>query len=445
MSADMALVDREIAVRQREAAAGRREEVMDLLARAQHGIGRRNDALRAANEQLVIATLAAKELTEAAERTRARQDEFLAMLAHELRNPLAVIATGAAILMRAGGDAATQTPIGSLIERQARHMTRLLDDLLDVSRVRTGKVTLQRQRTNVADVVAQAMAACRTLVDSQRQRLTLDLPAAPIHVDGDPVRLAQIVGNLLQNSAKYTPAGGAITVEVRALAEAVTIRVRDDGVGISAAALPHVFDLFAQDERSLDRSQGGLGIGLTVVRGMVELHGGSVVARSDGPGHGSEFVVTLPRLWRAAAAALPPRPAFVPTPARILLVDDNVDIGDMTAMLLGMSGHEVVVAVDGPGALAAFAQQRPEVVICDIGLQGMDGYQVAMRMRDAQRGPMPLMIAVTGYGTDKDRQRALAAGFDHHLIKPADTETLLRLIETAVTAAPVQRPVDGTT
>ncbi len=433
-----AVTDREDAARVREGAAGLREETQRVVDAAQGGVETRNSELREANAHLVIATLAAEELIEAADLARRRQDEFLAMLAHELRNPLAPIRSAAALLARVENAEPMLPLIRKVIQRQVEHMARLIDDLLDVSRVTQGKVALQRQPTAVAEFVEQAVETSRELIDARHQQLTLDMPVTPLHVEGDPVRLAQIIGNLLHNAAKYTQEGGAIALSVRRHGETVVIRVSDNGIGISAEALPHIFELFTQNDRSLSRTEGGLGIGLTVVRSMVELHGGTVEAHSRGLGQGSEFVVTLPRLEhvveRALARPASSRPAAAA--ARILLVDDNVDAGEILAMLLRVSGHEVDIALDGPSALQVFAQVRPQFVLCDIGLPGMDGYQIAARMRERSQGPMPVMIALTGYGDAQNRDRALAAGFDHHVVKPADPEALLRLIDSALLTVP---------
>ncbi|MEO6409101.1 MAG: ATP-binding protein, partial [Burkholderiaceae bacterium] len=254
--------------------------------------------------------------------------------------------------------------------------------------------------------------------------------------------LEQVVSNLLHNAAKYTPEGGAIAVRARALGERVEIRIKDNGVGIAAVALPHIFDLFAQNERSLNRAQGGLGIGLTVVRSMVELHDGSVEAFSAGTGRGSEFVISLARVPEPVRTDDPPAAvaataAIGPKTASVLLVDDNVDAAEMLAMLLEMSGHAVVVALDGPEALASFARERPQVVLCDIGLPEMDGYEVARRMRASGNGNvgMPLMVALTGYDGPTVRARALLAGFDRHMVKPVDPDEVLRLIDIHLQAA----------
>ena len=422
------VVDREEAVRLREEEVARREVAQHAVAHAQSDAQVRNANMMEANEHLVMATLAAEELNEAAQLTRRRQDEFLAMLAHELRNPLAPIRNAVALLARLDTIDPALTVIREVIQRQVEHMARLLDDLLDASRVTSGKVNLQRRPTAVSEFVNHAVEICRGLIDTRHQQLTLDMPVTPIYVDGDPVRLAQIVGNLLHNAAKYTPEGGAIAVRARPVRDTIEIRVNDNGSGIAADALPSIFDLFTQEDRSLSRSQGGLGIGLTVVRSMVELHGGKIEARSGGLGHGSEFVVTLPRIKHVSKPTVAAREVIASAPASILLIDDNVDAGLLLVMLLRMSGHEVEVALDGPSALDLCARQRPQIVVCDIGLPGMNGYEVAARIREQCDGPAPALIALTGYDGPDHRARALAAGFDYHTAKPLDFEALLHLI-----------------
>ena len=431
-----AVTDRENAARLREDGAGLREAAQRVTDEAQQ-LKARNSELRDANEHLILATLAADELTEAAALARRRQDEFLAMLAHELRNPLAPIRGAAALLVRVDSTDPMLPLIRKVIQRQVEHMARLIDDLLDVSRVTQGKVTLQRQPTAVTEFVDHAVETCRELIDARHQQLTLDIPVTPLYVDGDPARLAQIIGNLLHNAAKYTQAGGAITVSVQRHRDTVVIRVTDSGVGILAELLPHIFEMFTQDDRSLSRTETGLGIGLTVARSMVELHGGTVEGRSGGRGQGSEFIVTLPCIEHVVerAVAKPAGAATAATAARILLIDDNADAGEILAMLLRASGHEVETALDGPRALKFFAQVRPQVVLCDIAMPGMDGYQIAAQMRERCQGPMPVMIALTGYGDSQNRDQALAAGFDHHVVKPADPEALQRLIESALLEA----------
>ena len=438
----------------RETAVGAREETQRVADGARQTIAQHDrEVMRQANENLILATLEANRLNDAAVVANRRQDEFLAMLAHELRNPLAPIRSAAALLARLAPEAPVPPLIAQVIERQAAHMARLLDDLLDASRVTSGKVRLQRRPIRVDEFIGHAVEACRSLISAQGQRLTLDLPGPPelpgppIYVDGDPVRLEQVVSNLLHNAAKYTQEGGAIEIRVRALAGQVEIRVGDNGVGIAADVLPHIFDLFAQNERSLNRSQGGLGIGLTVVRSMVELHGGTVEAFSRGPGLGSEFVVTLTRLPQPVRTDDPPASIAAttapgPKPASVLLIDDNADAAEMLAMLLEMSGHTVVTALDGTAALACFERDRPQVVLCDIGLPGMDGYEVARRIRGASTSAdgngnagMPLLVALTGYDGPTARARALLAGFDRHLVKPVDPDDVLRLIDVFMQAA----------
>ena len=391
-----------------------------------------NGELREANEHLILATIEAQELREAAQTAGRRQDEFLAMLAHELRNPLGPIRNAVEILARLDGQAVPRSVL-DIIRRQVQQMVRLLDDLLDVSRVTQGKVTLQRRPTDIAEFIHQAVEATSVIVKDRGQQLTLDLPAVTPYVDGDEVRLAQVFSNLLQNASKYTQVGGAITLRAERVDESVVMRVIDNGMGISAKALPHVFDLFSQEERAAARSQGGLGIGLTVVRSMVEMHQGSVEVFSAGSGQGSEFVVTLPRLEHGVDAVVQPS-SFSPSaaaPARVLLIEDNVDAGEALAELLRQSGHEVAIAVDGRSGLEVFDRLNPHVVLCDIGLPGLDGYEVADSIRQRQSVTRPVLVALTGYGSAKDRQRSAAAGFDHHVVKPVDPEVLLEIIGSA--------------
>jgi len=354
-----------------------------------------------------------------------RKDEFLAMLAHELRNPLAPI-RNAALLLAAGnldGNLARET--GGILERQVGHLSRLVDDLLDVSRIVRGKVELRREPVEIATVVKRAVEASRPLIVSQEHELSVSEPQEPVWVDGDPVRLAQVVSNLLNNAAKYMPPGGDIRLTVEHATGGVVIHVADEGIGISAELLPHVFDLFLQGDAGIERSQGGLGVGLTLVKNLVEMHDGSVSARSDGPGLGSEFSVRLPALPSQSRRAATP---FVPSAVRrmrVLIVEDNVGAATLMGKLVERFwGHEVRVAYDGPTALAAVDEFRPEAVFCDIGLPGMSGYEVAkqMRRRPAARGA--LLVALTGYGAPEDRRQSAAAGFDEHLVKPAGVEAL---------------------
>ncbi len=384
-----------------------------------------------ANAHLVHATLAAEQLGEMAKRAKRQQDEFIAMLAHELRNPLAPIRGAAALLERLEPVDPRVKAISDIIGRQVAHMARLLDDLLDASRVTSGKVSLHRRPTSVAEFVDEAVETTRFLIESQRQKLTLTLPPSPLYVNGDPTRLAQVVGNLLHNASKYTPDEGTIDLSVRQDGATVVLRLKDNGGGIAEEAIEGIFDLFTQEERSLSRSHGGLGVGLAVVRSMVQLHGGSIAVHSDGVGRGTEFTVVLPRIDHVAEPAVVPTGEAGFVAARVLVVDDNQDAGDMLAMLLQVSGHQVEVARDGPTALAAFASQRSQVVLCDIGLPGMNGYEVGKRMRSEAKAEdaEPLLIALTGYDSPADRARTLASGFDGHVAKPADFDALLALIQ----------------
>jgi signal transduction histidine kinase/CheY-like chemotaxis protein len=396
--------------------------------------------LREANEKLVLATLQAQSATEEAEHASQDKEHFLAMLAHELRNPLAPIVNALAILRRSSSPNPKVTWVHDIIKRQVDHLTRLLDELLEVSRLTSGKVVLKRRPVEISETMRFAVEAAQPLMRGRRQHLSVDFPAQPLTVDGDPTRLVQILSNLLHNAAKYTPEGGTINFSAAREADSVVLRVTDNGCGIAAEVLPHIFDLFTQEGRSLDHAQGGLGIGLTVVRSLVELHGGSVKAASRGVGEGSEFSIALPLM------ANPPREVPRATEGqleapglalRIALIDDNVDANDSLADILRMMGHEVSTAFDGKTGFELVRDTRPQLVVCDIGLPIMDGYQVMARLREAMKGSMPVMIALTGYGQPEDRFRTLEAGFDHHLTKPVDVESLLRLIAAqAVRAVP---------
>ncbi|MFL6214182.1 MAG: PAS domain S-box protein [Blastocatellia bacterium] len=361
-----------------------------------------------------------------------RKDEFLAMLAHELRNPLAPIRNAAQLLRRLGPPVPELQWARDVIDRQIGHLGRLVDDLLDVSRITEGKVTLRKETVDLVAVIGSALEASRPLIEERNHQLSVALPEHPLRVEGDPTRLTQVVSNLLNNAAKFTPEGGHIWLSAEAVDNQVVLRVRDTGAGIAADLLPHVFDLFRQADRSLDRSQGGLGVGLTLVRRLLELHGGSVEAFSEGPERGSEFVVRLPSLARqievGRAASVIQSDELAAAPCRILVVDDNVDSAESIALLLELNGHQVRMAHDGPTALEVAGSFRPEVIVLDIGLPGMDGYEVARRLRNDSAIREALLIALTGYGQDEDRQQSLAAGFDHHLVKPIDTDTLQDLI-----------------
>jgi PAS domain S-box-containing protein len=380
-----------------------------------------------------------KQMEDALREADRRKDEFLAMLAHELRNPLAPV-RNAVQVMRALGPAEPRLEWArEVIDRQVSHLTRLVDDLLDVSRITRGKITLEKEPVELAAVVLRAVESVRPLVDARRQKLVVVPPPASARVEGDATRLAQVVSNLLNNAAKYTDPGGEVRLSAgvesgaAGAAEAV-IRVRDNGIGMRRELLPHVFDLFAQDERTLDRSQGGLGIGLTIVRRLVELHGGRVEASSDGPGRGSEFTVRLP-LAAAQGAEFGAETLERRTPnaehrtaLRVLVVDDNVDSAESMALLLSIEGYETRMAHDGQAALRAAEEFAPDAILLDIGLPVMDGYEVARRLRERPEMPPLLLVALTGYGQERDRQLSREAGFDYHLVKPVEPEKLSSLL-----------------
>jgi PAS domain S-box-containing protein len=364
-----------------------------------------------------------------------RKDEFLAMLAHELRNPLAPISTAAELLKFAGLDQDRIRQTSNIIARQVAHMKKLVDDLLDVSRVTRGLVSLQEEVCDVGLLVADALEQSRSLVELKQHHLKVDLPAQPCFVKGDTTRLIQVFSNILNNAAKYTPAHGHISLQLRAEDELVRVAVQDDGIGIAPALQPHIFDLFTQGERSPDRSQGGLGLGLALAKSLVELHGGSVAVHSQGLGLGSRFVVTLPRVVPAESAVQAPLSGDGMQAAaggvRLMVVDDNVDAAETLSALLEMLGHEVGIAHTAQDALDAARTSAPRMLFLDIGLPDMDGHELARRLRATPATAGAVLVAVTGYGQPEDRERAMRAGFDHHLVKPvqfADIQALLNAL-----------------
>jgi len=365
-----------------------------------------------------------------------RKDEFLAMLAHELRNPLAPIRNAAQILRLHGKGNANLEWARSVIERQSRHLTRLVDDLLDVSRIVRGQISLEKEPIDLSDVVRHALETSRPLVRERKHQLTVTLPGEPLPLDGDLTRLSQVIANLLINAAKYTPEGGHIWLQAGRDDGEVTLRVRDTGMGISPGLLPSIFDLFTQGARTLDRSQGGLGIGLTLVKKIVEMHGGRVEARSAGAGEGSEFIVRLPLFFgRSLSGTEPQPPATAATggsPVRVLVVDDNVDAAESIAMLLSLEGYAVRSVHAAHEALEAAQSFQPHLVLLDIGLPGMDGYEVARRLRAQQRIERLRLVAITGYGQLSDRERTREAGFDEHLVKPVDPDALHEVLGAIV-------------
>jgi PAS domain S-box-containing protein len=364
-----------------------------------------------------------------------RKDGFLAMLGHELRNPLAPIRNAAEVMRRHGLSDPTLRWVHGVIERQAGHLARLVDDLLDIARINQDKITLRRELVELAAVVRQAVETTRPQIEARRHTLTVTLPDETVWLDGDPTRLAQVLANLLNNAAKYTDEGGGIALRASATSNeagtggCVEIGVRDTGSGISAELMPRVFEPFIQADNSLARTQGGLGIGLTLVRRLTEMHGGRVEAFSDGPGKGSEFVVHLATRKRPVVASATRTDSEAGAGGRtVLVVDDNVDAAESLAMVLGLHGYHVRTKHDGESAIAAVQQEKPDAVVLDIGLPQMDGYEVARRLRSVPGGEQMLLIALTGYGQPEDKQRAEDAGFDFHLVKPVDPGMLEKLL-----------------
>jgi signal transduction histidine kinase/ActR/RegA family two-component response regulator len=371
-----------------------------------------------------------RDAEEAARAADRRKDQFLALLGHELRNPLSPILTAVELMKMRGGKEDEEER--EVIERQARHLVRLVDDLLDISRITRGRIELRRRRLDVREVIDQALETTGPLLEKHHHHLDVQVPATGLRVMGDEARLVQVFQNLLTNAAKYTPPGGHIHVGATTEEGEVVVRIRDDGAGIPSDLLAAIFEPFVQGERTLDRAQGGMGIGLPLVRNMVRLHGGRVSACSDGDGLGSEFVVRLPSLddatihgERRARSSFPPPPLHT---LRVLVVDDNPDVARMVAGLLRQHGHDVIVRHDGPSAIEAARAHRPEVALLDIGLPVMNGYELAERLRTQAASHPPVMVAITGYGQDVDRRRSLRAGFAEHLVKPVDGPHLLALL-----------------
>ena len=392
------------------------------------------DAQIRAEERLRQALAEAQQAREVAESASRAKDEFLAMLGHELRNPLSPIVSALHLMQLRGGTQLHKER--ATIERQVRHMVRLVDDLMDVSRITRGKIELRRQPVNLAGAINAALEVVSPLLEQQKHRLEIDVPPE-LELSADPERLSQIISNLLSNAAKYTEAGGDIRVTAREVQgqvdggqRQVVLTVADTGAGIAADLLPRVFDLFVQGGRTIERAQGGLGLGLAIVRSLVQLHGGTVEVASPGPGQGSSFSVTIPSAATVTSSSLeavasPSAPGGVRR--RILVVDDNRDAAESLSEALESEGHEVRVAFDGASAVALGQEYRPSVVFLDIGLPVMDGYEVARKLRALDNGYRPLLVAISGYGQPSDRERALEAGFDQHLVKPVSVEITLAL------------------
>jgi PAS domain S-box-containing protein len=365
-----------------------------------------------------------------------RKDEFLATLAHELRNPLAPIRNGLQIMRLAPGDAQATERIRAMMERQLGQMVHLIDDLLDLSRISRGKIDLRRERIELAKAIQQAIEASRPAIANAGHELLIKFPPGPIHVDADLTRLAQVFSNLLNNAAKFTDPGGRIQLTMQQLGDEAVASIQDNGSGIPTGMLPHVFEMFTQVEGNLERSKGGLGIGLSIVKRLVEMHGGSVQARSEGTGMGSEFVVRLPVALTLAADALadPPAPAYPDTSHRILVVDDNLDAAESLATMLAMMGNETRTAHDGLQALKVAAAFRPDVMFLDIGMPKMNGYEVGRRAREQAWGKDMVLIALTGWGQEEDKRRSMEAGLDLHLVKPVLPAALEKLLASLPSA-----------
>ena len=392
----------------------------EQLRRQTEDLSQRTLELTAINERLM------REIADrqAAERTSHAKDEFLAMLGHELRNPLSAISSAAALIDMPGAGLETASRARQIIGRQSQHLSRIVDDLLDLSRAMSGKILLARRPVDMASLVGACLDTFRATGRTAGYRIDVDL--APAWVDGDPTRLEQIATNLIDNALKYTPAGGSIDIRIAAEDDEVLLTVSDTGVGIAPDLLPHVFDVFVQGSISLDRAQGGLGIGLSLVRRLVELHGGSVAATSAGGGAGSAFTIRLPRAEAAQAsapaAAAPEADCAKPA---VLLIEDNEDGREMMATMLDVYGYPVLQSADGLDGVQQALSRLPKVALVDIGLPGIDGYEVARRLRANPDTQAMRLIALTGYGLAEDQRRVLEAGFDMHLVKPVDIAQLL--------------------
>jgi PAS domain S-box-containing protein len=436
----------------------RRHEEVDILARLRRGeridhyetVRRAKDGrpidvsltvspVRDASGHVIAASKVARDITARKQAEQALQDasrykdEFLATLAHELRNPLAPIRNGLQLLRMVDPASEPALQARAIMERQLEHLVRLVDDLMEVSRITRGKIDLRRETIDVAAVMMSAVETSRPAIEAGRHHFSFQLPAEPLMVNGDFVRLAQVISNLLNNAAKYTDNGGQISLGAEREGEQALIRVRDSGIGIPADIMPRIFDMFAQAHASLARSSGGLGIGLALARSLVEMHGGRIAAQSAGEGRGSEFTVRLPLLAMAAGA-----PARTPKERagsvrqksqRVLIVDDNADAAQSLEMLLRELGHDVQVVHDGHAAVAAARGRRPDMVFLDIGMPGMNGLEVARRLRQQPDLHSVRVAAVTGFGQEEDRRRTREAGFDEHLVKPVSPEALRRVLE----------------
>jgi signal transduction histidine kinase/ActR/RegA family two-component response regulator len=397
----------------------------DMLAE----IGRRSHALQEANLTLEHEMQVRHRAEEALLLADRRKDEFLATLAHELRNPLAPIRTGLDILRLRSGDAQATQRATDIMERQLRQMVRLVDDLLDVSRINTGKFAIKMGRVELKAVVNDALEVVRSYIELHGHELHIDLPDRPVFLHGDATRLAQILSNLLNNAAKYTNRGGRVNLSARVEDKTLVLVVSDNGIGIAPEMLDSVFDMFVQVDSTLERTNAGLGVGLSLARRLVELHGGAIEARSAGLNRGSEFTVRLPIVVEPELPTKTTPAAFISSETfRILLADDNVDFVNSIGALLSAMGHSVVITHNGPDALTAAARFCPDYAFLDIGLPQMSGYDLARGIRQIACGKLTVMIAVTGWGQEKDRQLAFEAGFDHHMVKPVRFEQIEEIL-----------------
>ncbi|WP_229423606.1 ATP-binding protein [Massilia frigida] len=409
------------------------DQVLAAIAAAAMVVNQEKQSRHAAETEREILFEREHEARTRAEQQNRAKDEFLAMLGHELRNPLAAIVNATSVMAHPGMPAAAGERAREIIKRQSGHLTRIVDDLLDMGRVHSGKILLERRALRLDQVIDNYVSTLRASQRSARHELRVDV--APVWVDGDPTRLEQIVSNLLDNALKYTPAGGTISVSVKSEGEDAVLCVSDSGIGIAPELMPYVFDLFVQGARPLDRAQGGLGVGLALVRQLALMHGGQVDVRSAGMGLGSSFELHLPRIEPPQSEPSVPAPA-PSSRQRVLLIEDNEDGRDMMAMMLEAQQYRVDTAVDGFDGLRKAGVARPDIALVDIGLPGIDGYEVARRMRADPATSMVRLIALTGYGQDSDRERALDAGFDAHLVKPVDMARLMAALESEPAAFP---------
>ncbi len=363
-----------------------------------------------------------------------RKDEFLALLGHELRGPLAPLRNGLELLKRAEGNDMLLRQVRDSMERQLEQLVRLVNDLIDINRIARNMIDLRSEPVQLAAVIQQSVEACRPLAESRRQQVSVLLPPEPIEVQADPVRLAQVFGNILHNACKYTEPGGRIEVSAALVGDEAVVQFKDSGVGIPSDRLDSIFEMFTQVDRNLENTQGGLGIGLSLVKRLVEMHGGSVEAFSEGPGRGSEFVIRLPVAHHKARAEPKTQPVADPDPVlprrRVLIVDDNTDSAASLAMLLQVSGQETHTAHDGLEALKAAERLQPDVILLDLGLPKLNGYEVCRQLRQQRWGKRVVIVAVTGWGQDEDREKSMEAGFDAHMVKPPDYAALMRLLAT---------------